>query len=292
MLALAGGGPYSPIMRRAPAVRRVTATALVIAALTLQLVTAAAASASGYDVSWPNCGRALPFDGDVAIVGVNGGKPYTANPCLVEQFRWASAAPHQPAFYVNTANPGTAATSVDWYGQRSPNPACSRADEAACAYNYGFNGAAQAFSHAQAVTGAASRLTWWLDVETDNTWSGDVGLNGADILGAVAYLRTQNVPVGIYSTRYQWGVIAGGLRLPDVPSWVAGAPDRARAPSFCSADRSFTGGPVVLVQWVEGDTDNDLLCQPLPTAGPPPPPVNALEQLLRDLLHGLGIGTG
>ncbi len=233
-------------MTRAPVLARRTVgatAAVVLAVLALQVVGAGAASASGYDVSWPNCGRALPVDGDVAIVGVNNGRPYTANPCLVEQFRWASAAPHQPAFYINTSNPGTASTSVDWYGQRSPNPACGRADEAACAYNFGFNGAERAFSHAQAVTGAASRLTWWLDVETDNTWSDDVGLNAADILGAVAYLRSQNVPVGIYSTRYQWGRIAGGLRLPDVPSWVAGAPNRAAAPSFCSADRSFTGGP-------------------------------------------------
>jgi hypothetical protein len=46
----------------------------------------------------------------------------------------------------------------------------------------------------------------------------------------------------------------------------------------------------VLVQWVEGDIDHDLLCQPLPTATQrPPAAANALEQLLRDLLRGLGI---
>ncbi len=284
------------VTRRTPTLTRRAVGAMVVASLavlTLQVVGATAASASGYDVSWPNCGRALPIDGDVAIVGVNGGRPYTPNPCLAEQFRWASAAPRQPAFYINTSNPGTASAAVDWYAQRTPNANCSRADEPACAYNFGFNGAAWAFSRAQAVTGAASRLTWWLDVETDNSWSDDVGLNAADILGTVAYLRSQNVPVGIYSTRYQWGRIAGGLRLPDVPSWVAGAPNRAGAPAFCSADRSFTGGPVVLVQWVEGDIDHDHLCQPLPVAGPAAqPPANFLEQLLLDLLRGLGVHTG
>ena len=212
---------------------------------------------------------------------------------------WSSSSagprPH-PASRRSTSTPPTPARPAPrstGTASAAPNPACSRADEAACAYNFGFNGAERAFSHAQALTGAASRLTWWLDVETDNTWSDDLGLNAADILGAVAYLRSQNVPVGIYSTRYQWGRIAGGLRLPDVPSWVAGAPNRAAAPSFCSADRSFTGGPVVLVQWEEGDIDHDHLCQPLPVAGAAAQPAgNFLELLLRDLLRRLGVPTG
>ncbi len=34
-----------------------------------------AALGHGYDVSWPQCGRALPIDGDFRIVGVNGGMP-------------------------------------------------------------------------------------------------------------------------------------------------------------------------------------------------------------------------
>ena len=69
-----------------------------------------------------------------------------------------------------------------------------------------------------------------------------------------------------------------GSSCPTCPSWVAGAPNRAGAPSFCSADRSFTGGPVVLVQWVEGDIDHDLLCQPLPAAGAATPATRELPR--------------
>ena len=54
---------------------------------------AAVASGHGYDVSWPQCGRALPSDGDFRIVGVNGGRPYTDNDCLAEQYGWAKGAP-------------------------------------------------------------------------------------------------------------------------------------------------------------------------------------------------------
>ncbi len=245
---------------------------------------AAAASGKGYDVSWPQCGGKvpLPVDGDVGIVGVNGGKPYEENPCLATQYRWARGASSPPAFYMNTANPGTASRVVDWYGQRSPNPACSRNDEAACAFNYGYNAAAHAFAYALRQTGAAARHSWWLDVETTNSWSADTALNVADILGSIAYLRSQNVPVGVYSTEYQWGRITGGTRLPDVPVWLAGARNADQAARWCGPENSFTGGRVLLVQWVQDDLDHNHLCAPLPT--PTGPSSAALEQLLKDLL--------
>jgi hypothetical protein len=106
----------------------------------------------------------------------------------------------------------------------------------------------------------------------------------ADILGAVAFLRSQNVPVGVYSTTYQWGVITGGARFPDLPNWVAGAGDGDEAARWCTPDSSFTGGPVILVQWVEHDLDHNALCAPLPTAAGPGPAANQLDQLLRDLV--------
>ena len=277
-------------MRRLRTLRAVALGASLALALSVSAASwAAAAAGKGYDVSWPQCGGGpLPTDGDVGIVGVNGGKPYEYNPCLAEQFRWAASSPRRPAFYINTANPGTASRAVNWYGQRSPSPSCSPADEGACAFNYGYNGAKHAFAYAQAQTGAAGRHTWWLDVETGNSWSPNVALNNASILGAIAFLRSQGVPVGAYSTRYQWGRITGGARLPELPSWVAGARNRDEAARFCSPDRSFTGGPVVMVQWVEHNLDHDLLCVPLPapTAPVPPPAPNALEQLLRSLLGG------
>ena len=276
-------------MRSRRSLSAVALTTSVVLALSVSVASwAGAVVGKGYDVSWPQCGRALPTDGDAAVVGVSGGKPFEDNPCLAPQFRWASAAPRQIAFYMNTANPGTATTAVSWYGQKSPNAACSPSDEAACAFNYGFNAARHAFAYAQAQTGAAPRHSWWLDVETGNSWSRNVGLNRASILGSLTYLRSQGVPVGAYSTRYQWGRITGGLVLADVPAWVAGARSRADAPRFCAPAYSFTGGPVVMVQWVEHNLDHDLLCSPLPVPTPPAPataPPNPLEQLLRDLLN-------
>lgn len=269
-------------MRTASKLSALVATALVVVVLTAQ--SALAEVGRAYDVSWPQCGETLPSSADAAIVGVNGGKPYEENPCLAEQYAWAARATGQPAFYMNTANPGTASRVVDWYDQKTPKASCSRSDEAACAYNYGFNAAKHAFATAQARTGAAGRHSWWLDVETTNSWSGDRALNLADIVGSIEFLRSQKVPVGVYSTGYQWGVITGGARLPQLPNWVAGARNGDEAARWCSADRSFTGGPVNLVQWVEHDLDHNALCAPLPTVAPGTAPAdNPLDQLLRDL---------
>ncbi len=68
-------------------------TAVVLALGVALASWAAAASGKGYDVSWPQCGGGpLPVDGDLGIVGVNGGKPFEDNPCLAPQYRWASTA--------------------------------------------------------------------------------------------------------------------------------------------------------------------------------------------------------
>ena len=252
-----------------------------------------AGPARAYDVSWPNCGQALPTNGDLGIVGVNGGRPYENNPCLAAQFKWATSGPRRPAFYMNTSNPGTASRAVNWYAQRSPSAACSAADEGACAFNYGYNAAKHAFARAQAQTGAASRHTWWLDVETGNSWSTNRALNSDSIAGSITYLRTQGVPVGVYSTRYQWGQITGGVVIPDVPVWLAGARNGQEATRFCGPERSFTGGPVIMVQWVEHNFDHNHLCRPMPTTvTPPPAPAPAtLEELIKqvpdDLAQGL-----
>lgn len=264
----------------------VTGSLLAVVVFTAQAVAVVPAGAVGYDVSWPQCGRALPPDGDAAVLGVNGGRPYTDNPCLAGQYQWAISNRRQIAFYLNTANPGAASQSVNWYAQRTPDAGCSPANEAACAYDYGFVGAQRAFAYARSQTGVASRYGWWLDVETGNSWSGDRGLNNASIVGAVSYLRSQGVPAGVYSTSYQWGLITGGARL-DLPSWVAGAGNGAQAASWCVPERTITGGPVLMVQWVEDNLDHNHLCGPLPAALAPAkvaPQANAaaaLRALLR-----------
>lgn len=278
--------------RRLPRLVAAATAGLVGAAgLALAPAFATVATGYGYDVSWPQCGRVLPSNGDFRIVGVNGGKPFTDNECLAEQYRWAGGAA-QVAFYINTANPGPASSAVDWYGQKSPHNGCSPDNEPACVFNYGYNGARLAYAYAQAQTGAANRHSWWLDVETANSWSSNGALNAFSIAGATAFLRAQGVPVGAYSTDYQWRRITGGVRAADLPNWVAGARNRAEAASWCAPDSSFTGGPVVLIQWVENDLDHNHACAPLPVSvvGPARPAPNALEILLVELLHRLGLG--
>lgn len=214
----------------------------------------------GHDISWPQCDKGQPEVGAFGIVGVTGGRPYTANPCLTSQFAWAEAAPGGASFYMNTSNPGIDSVAIDWYAQLSPNAACSPTDESACAYNFGFNAAAQAFAHTQAITGRAGGRVWWLDVEPDNSWSDtDIGANRASVQGSLDFLQRQpGVIVGVYSTPRMWTRIMGDHVLL-LPNWTAGASSLAEAVTHCSPAFSATGGPVVLSQWVEG-FDNNYVC--------------------------------
>lgn len=216
----------------------------------------------GYDVSYPQCGGPLPANPAFGIVGVSDGLAYGENPCLAQQYLWALAAPKAPAFYMNTGNPGSLATRVDWYAQDGPEP-CGTTNETGCAYNYGFHAAMDAFEYAslQSSVSAATTAVWWLDVETTNSWSTDHSLNVRDIQGSIDYLSTKAgvATVGIYSTGYQWGQITGGANLgATVPNWVAGALNAKRAPSMCSS--SFSGGTVRLVQYISGGFDANYAC--------------------------------
>lgn len=214
----------------------------------------------GYDVSYPQCGGRLPKDAAFGIVGVSDGLAYGKNPCLAEQYLWALKTPNPPAFYMNTGNPGTAATRADWYAQDGPH-LCDVANEAGCAYNYGFHAAGSAMEYAASQTSdaAATGAAWWLDVETANSWSTDQSLNVVDIQGSIDFLRDAGVgTVGIYSTGYQWGQITGGNQLGSAPNWVAGALNAKSAPGSCSS--SFSGGKVGLVQYSSGGFDANYAC--------------------------------
>jgi len=213
----------------------------------------------GHDVSFPQCGRVLPAVSGFGIVGVADGRPYTHNPCLATEYAWANATPGGAAFYMNTANPGPS-TMLNWYGQRSPDPSCQPGREAACAYNFGYNAAADAMAYAQSQTGRALNTMWWLDVETANSWSStDLDANLASILGSIDFLQSQpGVAVGIYSIRSMWTRITGGATV-NLPNWVAGASNLEDARARCSPSFSATGGPVVLTQWVNG-YDLDYAC--------------------------------
>ena len=93
--------------------------------MALQTVAPTAVRARGHDVSYPQCGGALPTSGDFGLVGVDGGLPFAANACLAQQVVWARTF-GRPAYYANTATPGPR-LSCHWpIGQHSPR-VCARA---------------------------------------------------------------------------------------------------------------------------------------------------------------------
>jgi len=228
-------------------------------------------SITGWDVSWPQCAGNLPRSGAFAIVGVTNGRPWGANPCLAAQYTWAASRAGSAGFYMNTANPAPQ-SSFYWPASGSADPAlCTNATNVAdpgCAYDYGWHAATNALSStisALAVSGVpsyvASGAPWWLDVETGNSWRGDVSLNVAALQGAVAYLESAGAAdIGFYSTQQQWDQITGGtLVFGGSPGWVAGASTARGARSNCGA-HSFTGDVVALAQYFAKGFDANLRC--------------------------------
>ncbi|HUZ03702.1 MAG TPA: hypothetical protein VMU89_25435 [Thermomicrobiaceae bacterium] len=230
--------------------------------LSMALLTASALGASasgiyatgttGYDVSYPNCGSTLPASGAFGIVGATGGRAYTANTCLASELGWAATLPAPPSAYMNL-NYAIGSTASN--GDTGPAGTCGRKDRACVAYNYGYNAAAYA---ATLVPSSVTISTWWLDIETSNSWSSNPSLNADVIKGAVDYLHAQGATVGIYSTAAQWTKIAGSY-APGLPNWVAGA--LASSPgSYCGASHAFGGGPVWLTQYSSNGFDGDYAC--------------------------------
>lgn len=218
---------------------------------------------AGYDISYPQCPSSTPRNAAFGIVGVTDGLPWSANPCLGAQWAWAASRPGAPALYVNTANPGPTSRHWNLGGPQACADPTSTGDTG-CAYDYGWDAAAQALSAANGVlpSGAATQHTWWLDVETGNSWNGSAAANTADLQGYVDRLRAAGVPtVGVYSTGYQWGAITGGASLGvAVPDWVAGATSQKQAAARCTASYAFSGGRVALSQYPLNGFDADWAC--------------------------------
>ena len=222
----------------------------------------------GYDISYPQCGAGYPVNPAFAIVGVNGGKVFSTNPCLASQITWGGGAAAE--LYANTGNPGPALSSFWPKGQATPRFCdASNPDTADCAYDYGWNAAQHSFQTAQAaytslgigLSPAATR--WWLDVETGNSWRTETSLNVAALQGEYDYLTSVGVTrLGFYSTTSQWTTITGGTKVfSPAPSWGAGAPSEKGARSLCLTTlTSFTGGRLAMVQYIYQGFDANVRC--------------------------------
>ncbi len=212
---------------------------------------------TGYDISWPQCGSAYPAPPfNMAIVGVNDGRAFTANPCLASQARWAGQGAPSAYMNINTPPPGPP-NSTD---QNGPAGTCAAVDQVCLAFNYGYNDAAYSVSYAN--TAGVLGHRWWLDVElvsSDPTyWTTSQGVNASAIAGAITGLQARGMSVGIYSTSYQWAILAGGF-APRLPVWVGGAP--SSDPGYlCGPSFAFGGGSVWFTQYDAGLFDGDYAC--------------------------------
>jgi len=198
------------------------------------------AGTSGWDASSPNCSWSGAPPGSFGIVGVTGGRPFTVNTCSGKEYQWAAAL-GAPSLYFNTAYSGAYKRNLlsTGYCATAPSGLIAKYQQA---WSIGCSEAAFAYGKQP-----GSAATWWLDVETSNSWSSsDLQLNRSTIQGSVDYLSFgANVAVaniGIYSYSGGWSTITGGgwqpngiaaawtssggcaSFLPNAPVWLAQSP--------------------------------------------------------------------
>lgn len=271
-------------MRRALRAVLVTGAAAIAVALALPATSASAAPASvGADVSHPQCDERLPSGQAFGVVGVNGGLATAANPCLETQLRWAGrssgAVAEQPRLqlYLNTANPGEIHELVTTWPSFGSTPYgdCDGRNSSACSWQYGWDRARTSVTsffvpaaRAAGVDPDPGAYTWWLDVETANTWQTGFApaqaRNRAALEGMAAYLFARGATVGLYSFRPHWQEIVGPVgwdsNLYRLGSWLPGASTQDRAEENCALPPLTAGGDVVLAQYVSGGQDHDVSC--------------------------------
>lgn len=245
----------------------------------------------GYDISYPQCGKKLPTGQAFGIVGVNGGTAATTNACLSDQLKWANKSvggSNQPPIqlYVNTANPGevidqittwpTSNTDKTGYTTTNPYGSCTGSNDLACSWQYGWNRSVEAnldrfvpAAKAAGISTSASAYTWWLDIETMNTWqSGStdaLARNTAAIEGMTAYYVAQSAKVGLYSTAVQWNQIVGSTvtatsNLNGLPNWRPSGASLDNAKANCNVAPLTYGGFISLTQYVQHGLDKNHSC--------------------------------
>lgn len=193
-----------------------------------------ASGATGYDVSWPECGGNMPAGSSIAIVGVDDGHPFSQNPCFGQELAWAQPASQQGLYMVVDSPIGWTSPHVLQYAYHGPAGDCT-ADQYAClSFNWGYNAATYAVQWAESQGATTSH--WWLDTElptstsidppgadcyAPNFWVCDPTYNAIVIDAAASVLHSYGKQVGVYSTKSQWQSITGGVPFAG-PIWIAG----------------------------------------------------------------------
>jgi hypothetical protein len=190
----------------------------------------------GVDVSWPQCDGIPALASGFAVVGVNGGRPFTDNPCLAQQVTYAKQRSGYAAYLNLDAPRGEDPAS---YGARAAIDGLARATRAGL--------------HLQTI---------WLDVEVLNHWSHDASTNVGVINGAAAALQKRGLTVGVYSSVPMWQDITGGAAV-TMPVWLAtSVVDYRDVQPLCKA--GLGGRPAEMAQYVASADghliDIDVLC--------------------------------
>jgi hypothetical protein len=279
---------------RRGAARRLAALVAVLAvcAIAIPVLALAGTPGVGYDVSFPQCSGSgvatLPASPSLAVVGVNDGRPFTSNPCLVAELKWAGAGAQ---VYLNADDPGPSVRvrrgrlvqlKTHWptTAQLAPKR-CVRTGPhgttatAPCAYDYGWSAAKDAYGRVAAAmrvlvagnpppgTLPVTPLRWWLDVESANVWLRGTALNTAAINGFLGYLQSVHAAsVGIYSNRFDAHAIftPASRFAPGTERWLAtGSGTLAGGLSYCGYP-GFVGDTLSMVQYWPSSLDADAPC--------------------------------
>jgi hypothetical protein len=193
----------------------------------------------GYDISNYQCGNLPPAPHTIGLVEVVGSSMGATNSCLGAEAAWAGGGLNLYIYLTYGTDGGTG------------DPACNTtAVPAAC--EFGYDTALDGFGKARA-QGVDTSVAWWLDVESDPSWSSDLAANAALVQGAVDGLHSRGLnSVGIYASPGSWNGIVGDYQ-PGVPYWAAswGVDPATTCSSVRSQfpDAALPTGPVQLVQY-------------------------------------------
>ena len=174
------------------------------------------------------------------ILGVNDGLDFSHNPCLAQE---SLLFHNNYSIYLNTGYPGK---SYALMFKDSPKH-CQINNLNCLAYNFGYNDAVYSMKYAWSQD--SHSFVWWLDVETENSWTSSFKQNREALIGMIAAIHKHAFmpTIGFYSYPGQWQSITNDwINL--LPAWVATASDsKQMATSYCLD--SFNGGHAWLTQY-------------------------------------------
>ena len=241
-----------------------------------------ASGVRGGDISWPNCPKGMGVPGrrtqglplptakaQFFVIGLTNGRAFTRNPCLAGHLYAARERDVAVSAYTMLSYPNAAERSA--HGSSGPFGIATYADRIA---NVGYAQAAFALDTMAAAQFPSPFV--WIDVEprAERRWSRTPANNQALIRGALQAAQDRGIGSGIYTYALAWRQITGGMTL-DVPLW---APGHSRARTFAGKMRQtaescarvgFTGGPLVMTQWVWRNRDHNITCSAIETVTTP-----------------------